>query len=254
MGSADPLENGWKIKKRNHAKKSSFLCLCYILRAIRADRCRQRRYADHIFIQKYFRMHHFVLKFSKFSSPQAARGHWPPQPKSCGRSCVHRRLSRRPWLVTLTTRMYLRGLSIGFRSARSPAAAAAAAATAAVAVVAAAVAVAAADSGRSEGSSAVSWFIAPLIPDRWWVSDQLTGSISAGNPNPKLTVNLKLTLFIPNSRSPILILCSLLTAHQHNTAVNRYSMTVLDVEDKISGLGLGLELHCKRDLVGNLSF
>jgi len=63
--------------------------------------------------------------------------------------------------------MYLRGLSIGFRSARSPAAAAAAAAaTAAVAVVAAAVAVAAADSGRSEGSSAVSWFIAPLIPDR----------------------------------------------------------------------------------------
>ena len=34
--------------------------------------------ADHIFIQIYFRMHHFVVKFSKFSSPQAARGHWPP--------------------------------------------------------------------------------------------------------------------------------------------------------------------------------
>jgi len=57
--------------------------------------------------------------------------------------------------------MYLRGLSIGFRPARSPAAAAAAAAAVAVAV-----AVAAADSGLSERSSAVSWFIAPLIPDR----------------------------------------------------------------------------------------
>ena len=47
-------------------------------RAIRAGRCRERRYADHIFIQMYFRMHHFVVKFSKFSSPQAARGHWLP--------------------------------------------------------------------------------------------------------------------------------------------------------------------------------
>ena len=30
-----------------------------------------------IFIQIHFRMHHFVVRFSKFSSPQAARGHWP---------------------------------------------------------------------------------------------------------------------------------------------------------------------------------
>jgi len=70
-----PWKNGWKIKKRKHAKKSSFL---NILRAIRAGRCRERRYADHIFIQIYFRINHFVVKFSKFSSPQAARGHWPP--------------------------------------------------------------------------------------------------------------------------------------------------------------------------------
>ena len=41
-------------------------------------RCRERRYADHIFIQIYFRMHHFVVKFSKFSLPQAATGRWPP--------------------------------------------------------------------------------------------------------------------------------------------------------------------------------
>ena len=73
-----PWKNGWKIKKQKHAEKRSFLCLCYILRAIRAGRCRERRYADHIFIQIYFRMQHFVVKFSKFSSPQAARGHWPP--------------------------------------------------------------------------------------------------------------------------------------------------------------------------------
>ena len=55
-------------------KNSSFL---NILRAIRAGRCRERRYADHIFIQVHFRMHRFVVTFSKFSSPQAARGHWP---------------------------------------------------------------------------------------------------------------------------------------------------------------------------------
>jgi len=33
------------------------------LRAIRPGRCRERRYADHIFIQIYFRMHHFVVNF-----------------------------------------------------------------------------------------------------------------------------------------------------------------------------------------------
>jgi len=50
--------------------------VCCILRATRAGRCRERRYANHIFIQTYFRMHHFVVKFS---SPQAAREHWPPR-------------------------------------------------------------------------------------------------------------------------------------------------------------------------------
>ena len=48
---------------------------CYILRAIRAGRCRERRYADHIFIQIYFSMHHLVVKFC---SLQTARGHLPP--------------------------------------------------------------------------------------------------------------------------------------------------------------------------------
>ena len=65
-----PWKNGWKIKKRKHAKKSSFLCLCYILRATRAGRCRERRYADHVFIPMYFRMHRFIVKFLKFSSPR----------------------------------------------------------------------------------------------------------------------------------------------------------------------------------------
>jgi len=72
MGSADPPGKiDEKLKSKNMQKKSSFLCLCYILRAIRAGRCREWRYADHIFIQIYFRMHHFVVEFSKFSSPQA---------------------------------------------------------------------------------------------------------------------------------------------------------------------------------------
>ena len=63
-------------KLKSEIMQKSFLCLCYILRAVRAGRCRERRYADHIFIQIYFRMHHF--ENWKFSSPQVARGHWPP--------------------------------------------------------------------------------------------------------------------------------------------------------------------------------
>ena len=47
------------------------------VRAISAGRCRERRYADHTFIQIYFRMHHFVVKFAKFSS-SGGKGHWPP--------------------------------------------------------------------------------------------------------------------------------------------------------------------------------
>jgi len=35
----------------------------------------KRRYADHTFIQVNFRMHHFVVKFSKFSSTQVAKGY-----------------------------------------------------------------------------------------------------------------------------------------------------------------------------------
>ena len=61
-----PGEIDEKLNSENMQKKSSFLCLCYILTAIKAGRCRERRYADHIFIQIYFRMHHFVVKFSKF--------------------------------------------------------------------------------------------------------------------------------------------------------------------------------------------
>jgi len=64
-----------KLKSENMQKRAVFKCLFYILRAIMAGRCRERSYADHISIQIYFRMHHFVVKFSKFSSPQAARGH-----------------------------------------------------------------------------------------------------------------------------------------------------------------------------------
>jgi len=65
MGSTDPPgKMDKKLKSENMQK-----------RAIGAGRCKERSYADHIFIQIYSRMHHFVDKFSKFSSPQAARGH-----------------------------------------------------------------------------------------------------------------------------------------------------------------------------------
>ena len=54
-----------KLKSENMQKKSSF------------QNGREQRYSDHIFIQICFRMHHFVVKFSKFSS-QAARVIEPP--------------------------------------------------------------------------------------------------------------------------------------------------------------------------------
>ena len=75
-GSADPPgKMDEKLKRENMQKRAVFYGYDNILRAIGAGRCRERRYADHIFIQMYFRMPHFVVKFSQFSSPQAARGH-----------------------------------------------------------------------------------------------------------------------------------------------------------------------------------
>jgi len=54
MGSADPPGNmDEKLKSKNMQQRAVFLCLCYILRAIRAGRCRERRYAGHIFMQIY---------------------------------------------------------------------------------------------------------------------------------------------------------------------------------------------------------
>jgi len=75
MGSADPPGKIDEKLKSENMQKQQLSVLCYILRAIRAGRYRDRRYADHVFIRIYFRMHHFVVKFSKFSSPQAATGH-----------------------------------------------------------------------------------------------------------------------------------------------------------------------------------
>ena len=73
MGSADPpgeMDEKLKSEKSKHqkaktCKKEQFsMFICYILRAIRAGRCREWHYADHIFVQIYFRMHHFVVIFS----------------------------------------------------------------------------------------------------------------------------------------------------------------------------------------------
>jgi len=84
MGSADPPGKiDEKLKSENMQKEHSFLrlSLCYILRAIRAGRCRERRYADHVFIQIYFRMHHFVDKFSKFCFASGGKGALTPLTK-----------------------------------------------------------------------------------------------------------------------------------------------------------------------------
>jgi len=63
-----------------------------------AGSCRQRRYADHIFIQIYFRMHHFVGKFFKFSSPHEARGHLPPNQNPADVPAHDASVSRLGWL------------------------------------------------------------------------------------------------------------------------------------------------------------
>jgi len=76
MGSADPPgKRDEKLKSENMQIRAVFYDYVIFLRAIRAGRCRERHYADHILIQIYLRMHHFIVIFSKFSSPQAARGH-----------------------------------------------------------------------------------------------------------------------------------------------------------------------------------
>jgi len=76
MGSADPPgKRDEKLKSENMQIRAVFYVYVIFLRAIRAGRCRERRYADHILIQIYLRTHHFIVKFSKFSLPQAARGH-----------------------------------------------------------------------------------------------------------------------------------------------------------------------------------
>jgi len=65
MGLAGKMDE--KLKSKNMQKEQFSEC------GWGEGRCRERRYTDHIFIQIYFRMHHFVVKFPNFSSPQAAR-------------------------------------------------------------------------------------------------------------------------------------------------------------------------------------
>jgi len=60
--------------KSEYMQKGAVFYVGYILTAIGAGRCRERRCADHIFIQIYFRMHHFLVKIF-FASGEAARGH-----------------------------------------------------------------------------------------------------------------------------------------------------------------------------------
>ena len=64
MGSADPGKMDEKLKNENMQKEQ-----------FSEWRWVERRYANHIFIRINFRTHYFVVKFSKFSSFQAARGH-----------------------------------------------------------------------------------------------------------------------------------------------------------------------------------
>jgi len=72
------------------------------LRAIRAGRCRERRYADHIFIQIFFRMHHFLVKFSK-KNRLRQQGGIDPLPKILRTFLLEtgRRSRTRPFLLSI---------------------------------------------------------------------------------------------------------------------------------------------------------
>jgi len=78
----------------------------YILRAIRAGRCREQRYADHIFIQICFRMHHFVVKFSKKKFASGGKGALTPPIQNPADPAV-RQLSFRSCLSTCLVRVFI---------------------------------------------------------------------------------------------------------------------------------------------------
>jgi len=63
MGSADrPGKMDEKLKSENMQKEQvSVFMLYFESRVNSAGRCRERRYADHIFIQIYFRMQCTIL-------------------------------------------------------------------------------------------------------------------------------------------------------------------------------------------------
>ena len=64
----------------------------YISRAIRAGRCRERRYADHIIYSDIGLLHApFRSQIFKICFASGGKGALTPQPKSCGRSCSQRR-------------------------------------------------------------------------------------------------------------------------------------------------------------------
>jgi len=56
-----------KLKSENMQKKQFSMFMLYF--ESNQGRQGRQRYADNIFIQIYLRMRHFVVKFSKFSSP-----------------------------------------------------------------------------------------------------------------------------------------------------------------------------------------
>jgi len=68
-----------KLKSENMQKRAVFyVCVIFWEQSGPAGVENGAMLTIYLYIQIYFRMHHFVVRFSKFSSPQAARGHWPP--------------------------------------------------------------------------------------------------------------------------------------------------------------------------------
>ena len=79
--SLPPGKMDEKLKSENMQKRAVFKCLCYILRTIGAGRCREWRYADHIFISDILQSAPFRSQIFKIFFASGGKGALTPLTK-----------------------------------------------------------------------------------------------------------------------------------------------------------------------------
>jgi len=120
MGSADnPRKMDEKLQSENMQKNSSFLFLCYILRAIRAGRCRERRYADHILYSDILQNAPFRSQIFKIFFVSGGKGALTPLTRILRTFLLSRSSSVRRLLDAVTRQRRRRRRRHGARPPRS---------------------------------------------------------------------------------------------------------------------------------------